>query len=155
MQAQVYADIVAEESSSSDESEGSEYQYNDSTPSSSSSTMNDYDQTKQYLTHDKDTYHYKLKENSVCKAEGLKTLNDHEQLALDGIMLIDNSFVNTDIVDYEEAQNVLNDIDQVADFKIAPIIKLASRNINVTVIKKYIKKYEDEYPSMTLLFVES
>jgi hypothetical protein len=182
-QVQTYADIVIEESSSSDEIEGSEYQYSDSTPSSSS-TMTDYDETKQYLTHDGDTYHYKLKENSVrwlvnnydvsqaffdyrdaaiSKAEDLKTLNDHEQLALDGIMLIDNSFLNTDIVDYEEAQNVLNDIDQVADFKITPmnstqdllIIKfandLASRNINVTAIKKYIKEYEGEYPNDTAI----
>ncbi|KAI8094383.1 hypothetical protein BDF21DRAFT_458791 [Thamnidium elegans] len=183
-QVQTYADIVIEESSSSDETEGSEYQRSDSVPSSSSSTMIDYDETKQYLTHDGDTYHYKLKENSVrwlvnnydvsqaffdyrdaaiSKAEDLKTLNDHEQLALDGIMLIDNSFLNTDIVDYEEAQNVLNDIDQVADFNIAPmnsiqdllIIKfandLASRNINVTAIKKYIKEYEDKYPNDTTI----
>jgi hypothetical protein len=178
-QVQNYADVFAAESSGSQESEGSKYQSRESTPSSSSSIDENQDETKQYLTHDGETYQYKLKKDSIrwlvndydvsqaffnyrdaaiSKAEDLQNLNDHEQLALDGIMLIDNGFVNTDIVDYEEVRHILNDIDQVDDFKSARMKKsqeelvikfandLATRNIDVTTIQKYVKEHEDEHP---------
>ncbi|CAO3676792.1 unnamed protein product [Rhizopus stolonifer] len=177
-QVQNYADVFAAESPNSEESEGSEYRSRESTPSPSSS-VEDQDETKQYLVHDGQTYQYKLKKNSIrwlvndydvsqaffnyrdaaiSKAEDLQNLNDHEQLALDGIMIIDNDFVNTDIVNYEEVRYILNDIDQVDGFKSVCMRKsqeelvirfandLASRNIDIIEIQKYVKEHENKHP---------
>ncbi|KAI8641589.1 hypothetical protein BD408DRAFT_444169 [Parasitella parasitica] len=181
-QVQNYENVFAAESSGNEESEGSEYRSRDSTPSPSSSNDENQGVAKHYLVHDGQTYQYKLKENSIrwmvnnydvsqaffdyrdaaiSKAEDLQDLNDHEQLALDGIMILDNGFVNTDIVDYEEVPRIFNDIDQVDAFKSACMKRsqeelvimfandLATRNINITAIQKYIKEYENKYPDDT------
>jgi hypothetical protein len=93
----------------------------------------------------------------ISKAEDFKSLNDHEQLALDGIMIIDNGFVNTDIVDYEEVQHILNDIDQVDGFKSVCMKKsqeelvvkfandFATRNIDNNAIEKYVKEHVNQH----------
>ena len=57
-QVQKYADVFAAESSSNEDGEGSEYRIRESTPSSSSSTAEKQAETKQYLVHDGETYHY-------------------------------------------------------------------------------------------------
>ncbi|GAA5801097.1 hypothetical protein HPULCUR_006539 [Helicostylum pulchrum] len=90
------------------------------------------------------------------KAENLDTLNNHEQLTLDGIILIDNDFFNTDIVDYHVAVNVMKDIDEIeyckpgemADAHYNLVLKVAQdmavRNINNAKIEGYIGKFKDE-----------
>ncbi|KAL9537964.1 hypothetical protein MBANPS3_011314 [Mucor bainieri] len=118
-----------------DESSDDNYSVRESTPSSSSShNEDDISDTYHYLTHNGSSYHYKLKSDSlrwivsgsdvsssfiayrdgaIQKAEDMEYLNDCEQLALDGIMLIENDFTNTDIVAYGVAQAILKEVDQI------------------------------------------
>ena len=77
--------------------------------------MNDFDASEAF---------FKYRDAAFSKAEDLQNLNDHEQLALDGIMMIDNGFVNTDIVDFEEVDDIFNDINKIIDvFKTSDIKK--------------------------------
>lgn len=78
-------------------------------------------------------------------------------MALDGIMIIDNGFANTSIVNYEEVRGILDDTDQVKGFKSACMKKsqeelvikfannLASRNIDITAIQEYVKEHENKH----------
>lgn len=94
----------------------------------------------------------------ICKAEDLKNLDDNEQLALDGIMVIDNGFIKTDIVDYEKVHDIMNDIDLVDEFKSATLKKseeklvmkfandFAARNIDITAIQSSVRDHENKFP---------
>jgi hypothetical protein len=110
--------------------------------------VNDYDVSQAFFNY---------RDAASSKAEDLQNLNDHEQLALDGIMVIDNGLANTDIVDYEKVQYIFNDIDQIDGFKRTCMKKsqeelvikfandLATRYTNITAIQKYIKEHEYKY----------
>lgn len=180
-QVNLYADVLNElnESAASDNDtdEESEYSPRESTPSATSSGIEDEGDVYQFLTHNGDSYVYKLPTDSlrwvvsghdvsqsfinyrdatIKKAEDLIDLNDHEQLALDGIMLIDNDFVNTDIVDYHVAQDIMKEIDEIDYCKPVEMEKahadlvskfardLAVRNIDQVKIEAYIKDFKNE-----------
>ncbi|KAI9257523.1 hypothetical protein EDC94DRAFT_676222 [Helicostylum pulchrum] len=175
-QVDIYADTLAglNESNSDDDSI---YSLKESTSSSTSSVNEDEGELYQYLTHNGDSYSYELpidglrwvvsgcdvsqyfinyRNDIIKKAENLDTLNNHEQLTLDGIILIDNDFFNTDIVDYHVAVNVMKDIDEIeyckpgemADAHYNLVLKVAQdmavRNINNAKIEGYIGKFKDE-----------
>jgi hypothetical protein len=113
------------------------------TPSPTSSKNTDDARSKFYLVHDGDSYEYKLKRDSLrwivnsydvsdaffkyrdeatLKAEDLKNLDDHDQLALDqlaldGIMLIDNQFYKNDIVNFDHIDGIMDDIENQEYFR--------------------------------------
>lgn len=122
----------------SDDYDDFKYESRESTPSSTSSNDTGDAPSKFYLVHDGDSYEYKLKKDSlrwivdsydvsdaffkyrdeaISKAEDLKNLDDHEQLALDGIMLIDNQFYNSDIVDFDHIDAIMDDIENQEYFR--------------------------------------
>lgn len=171
--------MLSELNSSSSENEGSEYSARASTPSASSSPNEDEDNqtTFYYLTHNGDSYEYKLKPDSsrwivsdhdvsasfiayrntaIKKAEDLKNLNESEQLALDGIILIGNDFVNCDIVPYQVAQAILKEVDQIAYCQPMKLEKshqdllakfaedMCARLINTTKIQADIRKLRQD-----------
>ncbi|GAN03576.1 hypothetical protein MAM1_0043c03031 [Mucor ambiguus] len=154
-----------------------DYESKESTPSSTSSNDGETGSRKYYLVHDGDSYEYKLKddasrwivdnydvsdaffnyrEQSKTKAEDLEELDTHEQLSLDGIMLIDKDFMQTDVVDYQHIEAILDDIDNHIHFKqpTLPSTKklflsrfaedMARRKINKTKIFADINSYKQE-----------
>ncbi|CEP15557.1 hypothetical protein [Parasitella parasitica] len=125
-------------SSSLGGSNDNDYQSRESTPSSTSSNDEDTEPRKFYLVHDGDSYEYKLKddasrwivnsydvsdaffkyrEQSKTKAEDLHHLDKYEELSLDGIILIDNDFAETDVVHYQHIEDILRDIDSCEYFE--------------------------------------
>lgn len=159
----------------SDPDSDREFNSRESTPSSTSSKESKEVSNKFYLIHDGASYEYKLNKDSVrwlakgydvsnaffkyrdfaiSKAEDSKNLNKHEQLALDGIMLIDNQFHNTDVVDFEKVDDILDDINRVEYFVHDPIqpqklptlssfaFDMANKKINSDKIFNDIRRYE-------------
>ncbi|RCH91806.1 hypothetical protein CU097_002891 [Rhizopus azygosporus] len=143
-QVSLYADVLNELNESAtndyDIDEESEYSPRESTPSDANSGIEDEDDVYQFLTHSRDSY----------------VLNNHEQLALNGIMLIDNNFVNTDIIDYHVAQGIMREIDEIDYCKPVEMEKahaylvskfardMAVRNIDQVKIEAYIKDFRNE-----------
>ncbi|EPB85304.1 hypothetical protein HMPREF1544_07918 [Mucor circinelloides 1006PhL] len=50
---------------------------------------------------------------AIKKAEDMNEWSDCKQLTLNGIMLIENDFINSDIVSYDVAQAIIKEVDQI------------------------------------------
>ncbi|KAL9538157.1 hypothetical protein MBANPS3_011148 [Mucor bainieri] len=105
-------------SPSLDGSDDHDYQSRESTPSSTSSNDDDTETRTFYLVHDGDSYEYKLKDDASRWIVNSYDVSDkYEELSLDGIFLIDNDFEQTDMIDYQHIEDVLDDIDSCACFE--------------------------------------
>lgn len=177
-----YTNLLSEMNSIlSSENKGSQYSGRASTPSASSSPNEDEDNqtTFHYLAHNNgDSYEYKLKSTdssrwivsghdvssifidyrnaTIKKAKDLEKLNDSEQLALDGIMLLNNDFVNSAVAPHQVADAIMKEVDEIAycqpvkleksyqNFLVKFCEDMCARYINTSTIRADIRKFRQD-----------